>query len=63
MSVIARLQNLRMIFFPANRDGRSDPLSPREASISDQPPIKPLEPLEVAAPEIPKVGTTDAPGG
>ena len=26
-------------------------------------PIKPLEPLANTQPEIPKVGTTDAPGG
>jgi hypothetical protein len=26
-------------------------------------PIKPLEPLENTQPEVPKVGTTDAPGG
>jgi hypothetical protein len=42
----------------------------RQASVPDHEvqgaelaPIKPLEPLDNKQPEIPKVGTTDAPGG
>ena len=30
---------------------------------SEHEPIKPLEPLDNTQPEIPKVGTADAPGG
>jgi hypothetical protein len=34
-----------------------------DASVSDDQPTKPLEPTGNAQPEIPKVGTKDAPGG
>jgi hypothetical protein len=34
-----------------------------EASSDDDQPTKPLEPTGNPQPEIPKVGTTDAPGG
>jgi hypothetical protein len=41
------------------KTGRPD----EQAKRAEPKPIKPLEPLDNTQPEIPKVGTTDAPGG
>jgi hypothetical protein len=39
------------------------PTGAEHTAGSEQGPIKPLEPIDNTQPEIPKVGTTDAPGG
>jgi hypothetical protein len=58
MSLIARIKDMRNIVARNHRDRRkARPPDP------DQAPIKPLEPLGDTQPEVPKVGTTDAPGG
>ena len=58
MSLITRLNNMRQ-----NVHIRRDRLAPRRLRDGDEAPIKPIEPLEQTQPEIPKVGTADAPGG
>jgi hypothetical protein len=42
---------------------RRGALPVKKPNGAEPPPIKPLEPLDSTQPEIPKVGTTDAPGG
>jgi hypothetical protein len=48
---------------PAWRNERKPPLPVREREAPEPAPIQPLEPLDETQPEVPKVGTHDAPGG
>jgi hypothetical protein len=61
MSLIARIKDVRNLIARNQRDRRKA-RTPRHAD-PDQAPIKPIEPLGDTQPEVPKVGTTDAPGG
>jgi hypothetical protein len=63
MSLIARLKNVRKTVFRTADDKRATRRSRREGASSEETPIKPIEPLEQTQSEVPKVGTTDAPGG
>ncbi len=53
------------VYTPAQQiEKKQGPALPsHEKGSGDQLPTKPIEPVDNSQPEIPKVGTTDAPGG
>lgn len=61
MSLIKRLEDMRQAVEHIRLKRRAARRT--RTAGSDDAPIRPIEPLEQTQPEVPKIGTTDAPGG